>query len=468
MYIPLNNKLLQKISDIIAEHNIEAYVIGGYVRDIFLKRESKDIDIVTIGSGIELAQIIAKKLGCTKVNYFKTFGTAMLHFDDIEVEFVGARRESYNRNSRKPVVEDGTFFDDQIRRDFTINALAISLNKHNLGELIDPFEGIKDLDNKLLKTPQNPEITFSDDPLRMIRAIRFASQLEFTIAEDALNAIKNNCERIKIVSGERIIDEINKIVLSKKPSIGFELLDETGLLQYIFPELLALKGINYVENKGHKDNFLHTLQVLDNISLNTNDLWLRWAAILHDIGKARTKKYFPKQGWTFYGHDAVGAKMVPEIFKKLKLPQNQKMKYVQKMVLLHLRPISLVEEIVTDSAIRRLIFDAGDEVNDLMTLCEADITSKNEVKLKTYLNNFKIVREKIKEVEEKDHIRNMEPPISGEMIMEYFQISPCKSVGDIKNSIKNAILDGIIPNKYEEAFELMKKLGAELGLKSVE
>lgn len=465
MYIDKNNKLFSIISDIITERNIDAYLIGGFVRDIILKRQTNDIDIVCLGSGIELAKAIAEKLNVKKVNYFKNFGTAMFVYNNLNIEFVGARKESYKRESRKPIVEDGTIVDDQNRRDFTINALAISLNKKNFGELIDPFKGLRDIEDKVIKTPLDPDITYSDDPLRMIRAIRFASQLDFTIHIDSLNAISRNKERIKIVSKERITDELNKIILSKTPSIGFKLLDDTGLLEIIFPELFNLKGVDTINGKSHKDNFLHSIQVLDNISTKTDNIWLRWAALLHDIGKPKTKKFIENIGWTFYSHDFVGAKMIEEIFKQLKFPQNQKMKYIQKIVSLHLRPIALVEEIVTDSAIRRLIFDAGDYIDDLMMLCEADITSKNNEKVQQYLKNFEIVRQKIKEVEEKDSLRNWQPPISGEIIINTFNITPGREVGIIKNAIKDAILDGIIENNYESAFNYMFIIAKSLGLK---
>ena len=445
----------------------ESYVIGGFVRDVILERtQPTDIDFVCVGSGIELANKVSELVGNdTKVQVFKNFGTAMLRFQDLELEFVGARKESYRSDSRKPIVEDGTLEDDQNRRDFTINALAIRLNKEHFGELIDPFDGLEDIENKIIRTPLEPNITYSDDPLRMMRAIRFATQLNFNIEESSLQAIKNNASRLEIISQERITEELNKIILSSKPSIGFKLLFNTELLHQFFPKMVDLQGIDIIDNKGHKDNFYHTLQVLDNICENTDNLWLRWAAILHDIAKPDTKKFEEKQGWTFHGHEFLGSKMVPKIFKQLKLPLNEKMKYVKKLVKLHLRPIVLAQEIVTDSAVRRLLFDAGEDIDDLMTLCDADITSKNPEKVKRYLNNFQLVRQKIKDVEERDNIRNMQPPISGEEIIDIFDIKPSKEIGILKNAIKEAILDGIIANEKKEAYRFLIKKAAEIGLK---
>lgn len=449
-----------------AELKVNAFVIGGFVRDLYLERPSKDIDIVVEGSGIELAQRAAKNLGIRNVNIFKSFGTAQFHFDDWDVEFVGARKESYRADSRKPIVEDGTIEEDQDRRDFTINALALSLNEQNFGELIDPFNGLSDLKNKILRTPLEPGITFSDDPLRMMRGIRFASQLDFTLTREAFDAIAKNKDRIKIVSTERVTDELNKIILSPVPSVGFKLLFDTGLLHLIFPEMAKLHGVQVIDGKAHKDNFYHTLKVLDNISVNTKDLWLRWAAILHDIAKPATQRYYKEQGWTFHGHEFKGSKMVPGIFTNLKLPLNEKMKYVQKLVLLHLRPIALVKETVTDSAIRRLLFDAGEDIDDLMTLCDADITSKNKEKVERYMQNFQIVRNKLKEVEEKDQLRNWKPPVSGQDIMQAFNLTPGKQIGIIKDAITEAILEGIIKNDRKEALDFMLLKGKELGLTS--
>lgn len=465
----LQNNIFKIISKSANQLNLESYVIGGFVRDFLLNRgDAKDIDIVAIGSGIDLAQKVAENLPSKpKVQVFKTYGTAMLLYKDIEIEFVGARKESYAKDSRNPVVENGTLQDDQNRRDFTINALALSLSKESFGDLLDPFDGIKDLENKIIRTPLNPDVTYSDDPLRMMRAIRFATQLNFNIESESLKAITRNAERIKIITNERIVVELHKILESKTPSTGFLLLEKTGLLKYILPELTALKGIDEIEGQRHKDNFYHTLEVVDNIAKHTNNLWLRWAALLHDIGKAPTKRFSKKVGWTFHGHEFEGSKMVYRLFKRLKMPLNDKMKFVQKMVLMSSRPIVLAQDIVTDSAVRRLIFDAGDYVDDLMTLCEADITTKNPKKFKKYHNNFKIVREKIVEVEERDHVRNFQPPVTGEDIMKAFNLKPSKEIGIIKEAIKEAILEGDIPNQYDAAYNLMLKKGKALGLKPV-
>ena len=477
MYIPLTNSekiILEKIAAAANKLQIDAYVVGGFVRDKILGRNTKDIDVVCIGDGIALAHESALLFDNTPhVNFFKNFGTAQIKINDddstsedayIEIEFVGARKESYQFESRNPVVEAGTLEDDQNRRDFTINAMAISLNQNNFGDLIDPFQGIADLENKIIKTPLQPEATFSDDPLRMMRAIRFAAQLNFEIEAKTLSAISSMAKRIKIVSGERIAEELNKILLTKKPSLGFDLLYKTGVLQIIFPQMTALAGAEYIDGKGHKDNFYHTLQVVDNICQTTNDLWLRWAAVLHDIAKPATKKFEEGHGWTFHGHEVVGGRMVPKIFTQLKLPQNEKMRFVRKMVELHLRPISLTKEDISDSAIRRLIFDAGDDLESLFLLCQADITSKNKEKVKRFQANFEMVKERCAEVEASDHIRNWQPPVTGEMIMSHFNLPPGRNVGIIKNAIREAILDGIIPNEYEAAMAFMIEKGKELGV----
>jgi len=463
----LKHKIFNVLSEAADDINVEAYVIGGFVRDFFLKRgKAEDIDVVAVGSGIELAKKVSEKLpGKPPVKVFKTYGTAMLKIFDLEVEFVGARKESYTENSRNPEVEQGTLADDQNRRDFTINALALQLNKKDFGKLLDPFKGLEDLKTQLIKTPLDPEVTFSDDPLRMIRAIRFASQLHFKIDQKSIQAIKDHAERIDIVSKERIVTELNKILESEKPSVGFKLLHDTELLQRILPELTHLEGIDEIDGQKHKDNFWHTLEVVDNISLETKDVWLRWAALLHDIGKAPTKRFHKKIGWTFHGHEFKGSKMVYQLFKRLKLPLNDKMKLVQKLVLLSSRPIAIVDDDVTDSAVRRLIFDAGDHLDDLMMLCEADITTKNPNRYKKYHKNFKVVRNRIQEVEERDKVRNFQPPVSGKEIMETFQIEPCREVGEIKAKIKEAILDGDIPNDYEAAFQYMLKEGEARGFK---
>ena len=471
MNICLNDKIFETLSAVVTSENIQAYVIGGWVRDCLLKRDhpGKDIDIVVIGSGIEIAKKAAKKINPgIKVSVFKNFGTAMFRNQEYEIEFVGARKESYERGSRKPFVEDGTLEDDQKRRDFTINTLAISINKETYGDFSDPFGGIDDLKKKIIRTPLEPDKTFSDDPLRMMRAIRFSTQLNFTIEENTFNSIKENAERIKIVSSERVVAELNKIIMCPHPSKGFILLEKAGLLKIIFPELDNLKGVETKEGKAHKDNFHHSIKVLDNICKNTDNIWLRWAALLHDIAKPVTKKYLPDTGWSFHGHEYIGSKMVPDIFRKLKLPLNEKMKYVQKIVDLHLRPIALSQDIVTDSAIRRLLFEAGDDIDDLMILCEADITSKNEAKKTRHLENFKLVRNKLKEIEEKDAVRNFQPPVDGSEIIMTFGIKPGKKVGVIKNAIREAILDGIIPNEHDAARKLMLDKGVELGLTPVD
>ena len=462
----LSHPVFKVVSEIVTEENLEAYVIGGFVRDLILGRPSKDIDIVVIGNGLDLAEKAGKKLRVKKVSYFKNFGTAQFLYKDLDVEFVGARKESYRRDSRKPIVEDGTLQDDQNRRDFTINALALSLHADNFGELIDPFGGLKDLEEGIIRTPLEPSKTYSDDPLRMMRAVRFAAQLDFKIERESLEAISKNADRLEIISRERIMDELNKIILCDKPSRGFKLLFATKLLHQFFPEMVKLHGIETIDGKSHKDNFYHTLEVLDNICETTDDLWLRWAAILHDIAKPPTKRFDPKVGWTFHGHEDVGARMIPKIFKRLKLPLDAKMKYVQKMVRLHLRPIALVKGHVTDSAIRRLLYEAGDDIDDLMKLCNADITSKNEHKVKRYKNNFKIVKEKLIAVEEKDKVRNFQPPVDGELIMETFGLKPCHEIGIIKNRIKEAILEGEINNDYHQAVAFMLELGKELGLET--
>jgi len=472
-YIEIRKNLRGKIFEIISDEAdkllLDTYIIGGYVRDIFLRRPSKDIDIVCVGSGIQLAEAVAASLGKkAKLSVFKNFGTAHIDYKDNEIEFVGARKESYNRNSRKPIVENGTLEDDLCRRDFTINTLAIRINQKGYGELIDRFNGLEDMENLLIRTPLNPDITFSDDPLRMLRAIRFASQLGFFIFPETFDAITQNKERIKIISEERIVDELNKIVLSPCPSVGFELLEQTGLLEIILPELTALKGVETKEGIGHKDNFSHTLKVLDNLAKTSDNLWLRWVALFHDIGKPKSKRFDPKLGWTFHSHEFIGMKMLKDIFKRMKFPLNDKLKYVETIVSLHMRPIALSDDEVSDSAIRRLLFDAGDYIDDLMLFCEADITSKNPEKVRQFLRNFKLVRSKLKEIEEKDRLRNFQPPIDGLQIMELFGLPAGKTVGELKIAIKDAILDGVIPNEYDAAYDFLMKLAMEKGLKKGE
>lgn len=462
------DKIFAQISETADRLGLECYVVGGYVRDIFLERPSKDIDVVVVGSGIAIAKALAAKLGKgAHLSVFKNFGTAQVKWKEIEVEFVGARKESYSRDSRKPIVEDGTIEDDQNRRDFTINALAVCMNQARFGELVDPFGGVEDLKAGIIRTPLDPDITFSDDPLRMMRCIRFATQLNFYIEEETFAALERNRERIQIISKERIADELNKIMLAKFPSKGFVDLDRAGLLELIFPELVAMQGVESRNGRAHKDNFYHTLEVVDNVCKTTDNLWLRWATLLHDIGKPRTKRWEPKAGWTFHNHNYIGARMVETIFRKMKLPMNEKMKYVQKLVELHMRPIAIADDEVTDSAVRRLLFEAGDDIDDLMTLCEADITSKNEQRKRKVLENFRIVRQKLKDLEEKDRIRNFQPPVDGAEIMEVFGLSPCKEIGSLKSSIKDAILDGVIPNEHDAAFQYMLKKAEKMGLKPV-
>lgn len=465
----LENNIFSIVTQAAKELNVECYVIGGFVRDILLNRNhKKDIDIVAVGSGIDLALKVSELIPHNpKVQVFKNYGTAMLRYEDMDIEFVGARKESYQFESRKPVVENGTLEDDQNRRDFTINALALSLNAENFGELVDPFDGVTDLENKIIRTPLNPDITYSDDPLRMMRAVRFASQLHFEIETESLESIGRNKDRLQIISGERIVDELNKILMSAKPSIGFLLLYKTGLLNIILPELTALNNVEEVEGHTHKNNFYHTLEVVDNICPNTDDVWLRWSALLHDIGKAPTKRYNKKQGWTFHGHEFLGGKMVKKIFERLHMPLNQKMKFVQKMVIMSSRPIVLAQDIVTDSAVRRLVFDAGEDVENLMILCEADITTKNPKKFQKYHNNFKIVREKIVEVEERDRVRVFQPPITGEEIMEIFNLKPSREIGVLKEAVKEAILEGEIPNEYQAAYDFVMKKAEKMGLKKM-
>ena len=461
--------IFKQISATADDLGLECYVVGGYVRDLFLQRHSEDIDVVVVGSGIAMAKALGRRLGRgANVSVFKNFGTAQVKYHGMEVEFVGARKESYSHDSRKPVVEDGTLEDDQNRRDFTINALAVCLNASRYGELVDPFDGIADLKERVIRTPLDPDVTFSDDPLRMMRCIRFATQLNFYIDDETFEALERNRERISIISRERIADELNKIILSPVPSKGFIDLDRCGLLALIFPELVALQGVETRNGRGHKDNFYHTLEVLDNISRKTDNLWLRWAALLHDIAKPQTKRWEPKVGWTFHNHNFIGAKMVPEIFRKMKLPMNEKMKYVQKLVGLHMRPIVIADEEVTDSAVRRLLFEAGDDIEDLMTLCEADITSKNRERKERFLNNFQLVRRKLKDLEERDRIRNFQPPVSGEEIMETFGLPPCREIGSLKSAIKDAILDGVIPNEHDAAYMFMLQRAEKMGLKKAD
>ncbi len=460
----INLPILHLIGDTADEMGLECYVIGGWVRDLFLHRESQDIDVVVVGSGIVLAQAVASKLGKAHLSVFRTYGTAQVKKNDIEIEFVGARKESYRSDSRNPMVEDGTLEDDQNRRDFTMNALAICLNKSRYGELLDPFGGLQDMDECTIRTPLDPDITFSDDPLRMLRAVRFASQLGFYLHSETFDAICRNRERIQIITKERVADELNKIMLSRRPSVGWKLIDKTGLLPLIFPELNNLKGVETKEGKGHKDIFLHTIQVLDNVAEKSDNLWLRWAALLHDIGKPKTKTWDEKSGWTFFNHNYIGAKMIPRIFRSMKLPQNEKMDYVIKMVNLHMRPIHLIEEEVTDSAVRRLLFEAGDDIDDLMILCSADITSRNQEKVERFHKNYELLKQKMVELEERDRIRNFQPPVRGDEIMEILHLPPCNQVGEIKTAIKDAILDGVIPNEYEPAKAYMLQKAKEMGL----
>lgn len=466
--MPLSNPIFRRISRLADEQGVQAFVVGGYVRDHYLRRPSTDIDVVVVGSGIAMAEALGRKLGKgAHVSVFRNFGTAQVKYHGTEVEFVGARRESYTHDSRKPVVEDGTLEDDQNRRDFTINALAVCLNRQRYGELVDPFGGLEDLRDKLIRTPLDPDITFSDDPLRMMRCVRFATQLNFHIDDETFEALSRNRERINIISRERIADELNKIILSPVPSKGFVDLDRCGLLELIFPEFVALQGVETVNGRAHKDNFYHTLEVLDNISRVTDNLWLRWAALLHDIAKPRTKRWEPRIGWTFHNHNYIGERMIPDLFRRMKLPMNEKMKYVQKLVSLHMRPIVIADDEVTDSAVRRLLFEAGDDIDDLMTLCEADITSKNQTRKQRFLDNFKLVRQKLKDLEERDRIRNFQPPVTGEEIMEVFNLQPCREIGSLKSSIKDAILDGIIPNEHDAAYAYMLEKAAKMGLTPV-